>query len=87
MRWIFFVAYIGCAILVPDVLQHHGLVADVNSWRLVDFTTHLYIHGILSGDPAELSPIFIYVDDTFSSLICELTLPDATAGLDTTSGS
>ena len=51
-HWLFVIADVKTPIIGADFLRHYGLLVDVGKKRLVDSTTTLQVHGIISSEPS-----------------------------------
>ena len=67
--WIFIVADVGHAILGADFLSNFNLLVDVNGKKLIDNSTQLKIHGIISNYSVYNICIERPADCIFSSLL------------------
>lgn len=68
-RWVFLVADVRRALIGTDFLNHHGLLVDVKSQRLLDTAALLSVHGIVPSDSPIVAPTTTVAGNPFACLL------------------
>lgn len=68
-RWVFLVADVRHALVGTDFLNHHGLLVDVKSQRLLDTAALLSVHGIVPSDSPIVAPTTTVAGNPFACLL------------------